>query len=356
MSRKRKLSDRPEPYQSENWAWSMLNYQETEMEYIKSLSEAVPKPYIYLQFQQEICPKTGTPHLQGMVCFEKKPVRSTVQKTLSPARPTQLSCKPMYADVRDNVIYTSKEETRKPGTVFWSDGDLGLTKDPEKLDANGRAEVLLSKAEAGDFVGLRREHQASFLYNHNVLRNAYARTREFQTLDGVLDNYWICGPGGVGKDQTVQDIAGEKPYVKNGGNKWWTEYDYQETVVIRDVGKSVLAFIDDLKNWLDRYPCSVEWKGGGGLVRPKRIIITSNYHPAKLLGDDSEHLLPILRRVQVVKMSAGHAVRMPRLMTERPPKAVWSDATFDPDLPKHLSARVSAPADDLEDEVVDDGM
>lgn len=354
MAPKRKLSEMTkEPYQAVNWAFTFNNYTDAEVAFMKSLSDVVDVPYKFLQFQKETCPTTSTPHLQGMICLKKKTVRGTLQKMLSPARPLQLSCKPCYADLINNVDYTSKPG----GTDLYTDGVLALCEDERKLDADGRADVLLKLAEAGDFATLRNDHAASFLYNHAVLHRAYASSRTFDVIDGVLDNYWVFGPGGSGKDQYVLDKA-STPFIKSGSSKWWDGYNYQDDVVIRDVGKGVLAYIDDLKNWLDRYPVNVEWKGGGGVIRPKRVFITSNFHPAKLLGEGSPHLQPLLRRLQVIHVENEIATPYKRVCTTRPKLATLVAPVNDPYLTMFTSerAREISFGDGLDDEVVDDGM
>jgi len=55
-----------------------------------------------------------------------------------------------------------------------------------------------------------------------------------------------------------------------------------------------------LKIWADRYAFNVEVKGGSMYVRPKIIVITSNYHP-KDIWNDNTTLEPILRRFKVIK-------------------------------------------------------
>jgi len=84
-------------------------------------------------------------------------------------------------------------------------------------------------------------------------------------------------------------------------NKWWDHYNMENFVLIDDLEKSnAQALIAHLKRWLDIYPFPAEVKQGVCRgIRPKLIIITSNFHPANIFGEDS-HLLPILRRCKIL--------------------------------------------------------
>lgn len=311
---KRKLSDGPEPYQAVNWAFTMNNYLESEWDFIKGLG-GDSRPYQYLAVQCEVAPTTGTPHLQGVVIFTKKLTRLAVQKIMSPERPTWFITSPCYASIAANQQYCTKEG----GADSIIDGSLKDTQDPSKLDADGRAEILLQLAEAQDWGTLRREHPSAYLYNRTQLTNAGAAKIDApDMLDGVLDNYWIFGSARKGKDMYARHLA-PTAYSKGGNSKWWTDYKGEEDVILRDVGQSVMGILDLFKDWTDRYKFSCEWKNGGGSIRPRRMLVTSNLHPSKLHGIDAESLDAIIGRFRFIRVfKDGTSKEYPRRLTEKP--------------------------------------
>jgi len=68
--------------------------------------------------------------------------------------------------------------------------------------------------------------------------------------------------------------------------------------LLDDLGKDRLVLATHLKVWADHYPFTAETKGGGTTIRPKRIIVTSNYSPAELF-EDKVTLEAIERRFKV---------------------------------------------------------
>lgn len=62
---------------------------------------------------------------------------------------------------------------------------------------------------------------------------------------------------------------------------------------------SVLGY--HLKIWADHYPFAAEVKGSTLQARPKKIVVTSNYHPSSIWADPNV-LGPIVRRFEVIEM------------------------------------------------------
>jgi len=330
MAPKRKrLSDAPEPKQAVNWAWNLHNWTEEERLHITQAA------CVYMRFCQETCPKTGRPHLQGMICVDAKVVRSTIQRLLVPNRHQEMHCKPCYASLASNLDYCAKPPALG---VF----EKGLCPDEPIVPgtANERADVLLKLAEAGDFETLRNEHQSAWLYHKKFLIEAYGAKLNVSTeLDGVLDNWWIWGDAGAGKDLAARQKCHAPPYVKSANTKWWCRYAGQEDVILADFDKPNKEIEHLFKLWSDRWPFQAEWKGGGFQIRPHRLYVTSGHHPRDFFGHDQHLLDSVMRRFQIAHLDAGFLVKEPRLMIVKPPPFVeisqedYDAAEYCPDSP-----------------------
>jgi len=85
-------------------------------------------------------------------------------------------------------------------------------------------------------------------------------------------------------------------------NKWWDHYEVGQPALIDDLeletGKCLMTY---LKLWTDIYGFKVEYKGGAKDIRPPLIVITSNYHPWDIMGENvSGWYEPMIRRLEVI--------------------------------------------------------
>lgn len=98
-----------------------------------------------------------------------------------------------------------------------------------------------------------------------------------------LDNYWFYGPPGTGKSRGARE---RWPGLYNKPlNKWWCEYQREDTVLLDDFSKEHKVLGPHLKNWADHYAFVGETKGGGMTMRPVRFVVTSNYTPEEIFED-----------------------------------------------------------------------
>ena len=120
-------------------------------------------------------------------------------------------------------------------------------------------------------------------------------------MDGLV-GLWIYGPPGFGKSFLARKRFDGDYYPKTL-NKWWCGYDKQPTVIIDDFEpKHADIFGYYLKIWLDKYPFMAEVKGSNFLIRPRNVIVTSNYSITECFPDDA-YAQTILRRVSVTHVT-----------------------------------------------------
>lgn len=215
--------------------------------------------------------KEGTKHIQAAI--GGKSTRFAVVKKLFPTAHIEGT-----KDAFRAWEYCGKEDTRVEGPV-----EYGVPPAQRNVAGNVKArnEMLITKGAAqavkdGDvpIMQLPKLKLAIDLYNSLVSKPT--------DLDS-LDNYWYHGLPGTGKSRGART---EWPDLYNKPlNKWWCEYQAQETVLLDDFSKEHKVLGAHLKNWADHYPFVAETKGGGITIRPKRIVITSNYTPEEIFED-----------------------------------------------------------------------
>lgn len=123
---------------------------------------------------------------------------------------------------------------------------------------------------------------------------------ELKILDGELQNEWLYGQAGTGKTKKAWDENPEL-YVK-AINKWWDGYHGQDVVLLDDWDPKKEGMESYLKIWSDRYPFRAETKGSSMMIRPKKIIVTSNYSIEECFTNP-EDAMAIKRRFKVTKFS-----------------------------------------------------
>jgi len=122
-----------------------------------------------------------------------------------------------------------------------------------------------------------------FVQNYRTLKQIKF---DFQQKPDDLDNVcgeWLHGPSDVGKSHTART---ENPgFYEKMLNKWWDQYEGEDVVLIDDVDKSCEFLGQFLKRWADKYSFRVEIKNHSVLIRPKKIIVTSQYLPSQIWRD-----------------------------------------------------------------------
>lgn len=245
---------------SRSFCWTLNNYTDSEKSSIQNIQCR------FIGYGREIG-ESGTPHLQGFIMFANAKSFSACKSLLGNR---------VHLEKAHGTPFQAWQYCLKDGDVF----EKGTP--PVSQQQNGEREKerwakMLALARNGDLVTLSDEEPKAYIqYKRTFEQISRDNNISNDTLD-ILDNYWIFGPTGSGKSRGVRNLFEDSLFVKDL-NKWWDGYNGEETVLLDDVNPESMKYLaKKLKNWADHYPFPAEKKGGSMIIRPKRIIVTSNY-------------------------------------------------------------------------------
>lgn len=236
------------------WCFTSFN---TEININKDLVQ-------YYVVGREKCPNTGRQHLQGFVYMKKKARMNTVKQAIND--------RSAHMELARGTIADNRNYCTKDGD-FEEHGEV-----PAEQTANGLAaaatvwEDARAAAQEGRFGDIPAGIYVRYTNNCHAIHTRHQQRPPIH--QGRFENEWIYGAPGTGKTRDAMERF-PNAYLKMQ-NKWWDGYNGEETVIIDDLHKDWVGRTA-LKNWADRYPCRVEYKGGSLLINPKRIIVTSNF-------------------------------------------------------------------------------
>lgn len=243
----------------------------------------------------EVCPSTGRTHLQGYVQFIGKHRLSELRRY--PNGDT-VHWEVARGTEEENFDYCTKEGN------FIIHGD-----EPRRVHGGMRERKrwndALAHIKTGRLELIDPQIQITQCRNLDFLVKKYKQRPD--DLDPSTRHTWIWGPTGTGKSRAAREIMADNTWYDKSQNKWWDHYEGEHYVLIDDLEKEMgKALVVHLKRWLDIYPFVGESKGGlDKHIRPQHIIITSNFHPADIWGEEEEAWLnPILRRIEITHMAS----------------------------------------------------
>lgn len=255
------------------------NYQLTFNNWTEADRDAlIAKQYAYLIIGKEVA-STDTPHLQCYIHFVNPRSLSGVIKDFK-------GCHVTLCDDKTDVMvkYCQKEGD-------WEEFGVKPLNQKEKGLANKYADTW-ELAKQGNFGVLPPGQIKVWEY----IANNYGPAAELDSVYTVHKWYW--GPSRTGKTtKALEEMPG--CYRKNGANKWWGGYQRHnpahENVLVDDVPSTMDGY--EMKRWADYHAFNAEVKGSEMLIRPKKLIVTSNFHPSEM-GLKPQDLEAILNRFE----------------------------------------------------------
>ncbi|MDY6497995.1 hypothetical protein [Clostridioides difficile] len=294
---------------SKNWCFTLNNYTPEDEEV---LAQA---PVQYMLYGHEVAPTTLTPHLQGFVVLEKT-ARVSALKKLHP-RCHWEQCK---GSAEQNQAYCKKEghdivERGTPPKTSKDKGDDERTRWAAAFQAAKEGRV----DDVPDDIRLR--------YYTTIKKIA----GDFQVapagLEGELVNEWLYGPAGSGKSTKAQ---AENPgaYLK-AVNKWWDGYVDQATVIVEDMDPFHKSLALEFKLWGQHQPFPAETKGSQICIRPKKVVVTSNYSIDEI-WDDATTREAMHRRYREIYVPHGGASSPPPPTSPPPSPSTYANLQCNP--------------------------
>jgi len=245
-----------------NFTFTHNNYPNTELE-----DNLVCR---FISYSKEVA-STGTPHLQGYVCFVNALTHDSVREKL-PGCHVEV----MKGSLSQNDTYISKMVNPVER------GDK-----PMINDNKGRAEQLrwkraLDLAKAGKIEEVDADIQ---LRHYGTLKRIKADHQPKVLPCDNIKCFWIYGKTGTGKSHTVYSHFPNAYRKEMSDFKWYDNYQMEPIVYLEDLDKYDVKWAGHLKRLSDKWPLKVQIKGSMIDIRPEVVIVTSNYKIEEIWDD-----------------------------------------------------------------------
>jgi len=253
----------------------------------------------YLIAGEELAPDTGTPHLQGFICF-------TNAKTVTAARRSLPGCHVTVANgsALQNKQYCSKSrpDDATPNEVVYERGDMPVS-NADKGDAErARYQNAWDLAKVGDIESIDADIRLRLYSSIKRIQSDFmAPQPNLPDVCGI----WIYGISGCGKTRAV--LQSYPDCYPKPRNSWWDGYQNEPVVLLDDVDKFDVALGGKLKHWADFCSFIGEKKGTSLKIRPTKVFVTSQY-TIEDIWQDEETRDALNRRFTVINKIQGQDI------------------------------------------------
>jgi len=267
-----------------NWCFTINNYTDNDINLLKEIDCK------YIICGAEICPTTGTPHIQGYVNFPTDKSMKQLSKMIPRGR-----LEKCIGNAQHNITYCSKENN-----ILYTKG---------KAPAQGKRKDL---EEVKDDIMEGRVRSDDIAINQPMVYHQYGRTilkiediamrRKFRTE--MTEGIWIYGPKGVGKShEAFKDFNPATHYLWNYDKGWQDGYCQQDTVIINEFRGQIPY--SELLELIDKWPKTVSRRNREPMpFTSKKVIITSALPPCEVYHNlnEKDSLEQLYDRIQVIEL------------------------------------------------------
>jgi len=240
---------------------------------------------VYFVAGKETAPSTGQKHWQGFFVLGKKMLGNKIDKLFRTKFPLPIS---VHFESARGTNKQASDYCKKTDEEAYEDGEL-----PPEADRTGNVGALMQliKNGASDVELAEQDPQTWAQYRKGL---AEYRSLTAPKRDWVTNVIIIYGKTGTGKTREAMKLSPDSVFYSRG---FINGYFGQEVVLFDDFQWDTMP----IQVWLrlcDRYPCTMEIKGGQVNWAPRTVIFTSNEHPDEWWPKASEmHREAFQRRI-----------------------------------------------------------
>jgi len=158
---------------SRNWVFTLNNFTEVELIFVKELVATFPTIVRYVCFQQELGEKEETPHLQGLVVFHNPQRMSWWKKNLNRAH-----VEPMRGSIQQAEDYCTKQETRYMQLEPFKAGDR-----PTQGKRSDFTDILDDIKDGSTLLDISEKYPGDWLRYHKGIKELYELHKPKEIFD-----------------------------------------------------------------------------------------------------------------------------------------------------------------------------
>lgn len=273
-----------------NWEITINNPTVEEITALKN--ETTRYTYISINEGNE----EHTEHVHALLCYTCRRYVNNLKKILPRAHIGYVKSLPGYWKYLTDEHETVKEK--------WESGvkPLDQTQKGEKMKHIWKR--CIKYANRGDIEKIAKKYPAMYVCHYTTWKKLQKDHPVHCPPRSELDNIWVWGETGTFKSRPYREAGGEDVFYPKPLSKWWDGYRNEKNVIIEDLAPDNTGrrhWITDLmKVWTDHYEFVAEDKNGSRIIRPQKIVVTSNYPIEEVFRyNDKEDVAALKRRFKV---------------------------------------------------------
>jgi hypothetical protein len=278
---------------SARYCFTIHNYTKEELKSFHQFAQSLEK-HRFIAYGLEIAPDTGTPHIQGYIELNSAQ-RFTFLHNYFNIKRNKKKLK-FHVEIANGTAEQNKKYSSKDGNYF----EFG-----EPATQGSRTDLKeikrLLKENPNNLIPIIEEHGNNYqqIRFAETLQPYFMEDRDPDKSPTVI---WIFGSTGIGKTSMVYRTFGKDNVCSVSAYKWLgTGYRQQECLLMDDFRDDDLPF-NALLKITDRFPFTLERKGGQIPLNSPFIIITSPRAIRYTYASIGEKVEQLLRRVKEINL------------------------------------------------------